>query len=135
MLVFQYGCGQGSPLAKLCNFGGKVLLVGAPFYNIALLHYAECITKVPDKTLVHYKMPIQKQGKREWTDIEEYDTQSVIVNWAGDDYHELIMQEYVMERKINPSFVGSARSFLFDANDLANFASQWMERNFKYYGR
>ena len=36
----DYGYGPGSPLAKLVESGGKVLMLGAPLDTITLLHYA-----------------------------------------------------------------------------------------------
>ncbi|MFG9957562.1 AAC(3) family N-acetyltransferase, partial [Pseudomonas aeruginosa] len=37
----DYGYGAGSPLAKLVEHKGKVLMLGAPLDTITLLHYAE----------------------------------------------------------------------------------------------
>lgn len=70
----QYGYGPGSPLAKLCDAKGKVLLLGAPLDTVTLLHYAEHLAKVPNKRIVHYKLPILRDGKRVWVEIEEFDT-------------------------------------------------------------
>ena len=118
----QYGYGPGSPFAKLCDAGGKVLVLGAPLYDVALLGYAECLAKVRNKRVVNYRMPVLRDGKRVWVDIEEYDTKWGIVDWAGEDYFELIVQEYLSSGKGNSRKVGSAWSYLFDANDLVNFA-------------
>lgn len=59
----QYGYGPGSPFAKLCEAKGKVLLLGAPFGSITLLHYAEHLAKVPNKLVIRYKVPILQEGK------------------------------------------------------------------------
>ena len=41
--------GPGSPLAKLCEAGGKVLRLGADPNTMTVLHYAEYVARVPDK--------------------------------------------------------------------------------------
>jgi aminoglycoside 3-N-acetyltransferase len=106
--------------------------MGAPLYNIALLRYAECLAKVPNKRVLKYRMPALREGNRVWVDIEEYDTRWGIVDWPGEDYNELIVQEYLLSGKGESRKIGSAWSYLFDANDLVNFAVQWMDRNFNY---
>ena len=127
----QYGYGPGSPLAKLCDASGKVLMLGAPLNTITLLHYAECLAEVPNKRVVNYRMPVLHGGKREWVDIEEYDTSRGIVDWRGEDYFAVIGREYLLSGRGASGKVGAAQSYLFDANDLVNFAVQWMEHAFK----
>jgi len=80
--------------------------------------------------VVKYRMPVLREGSMVWVDLEEYDTNWAIVNWAGEDYFELIMKEYLSSGKGNSRKVGSAWSYLFDANDLVNFAVHWMEHMF-----
>jgi aminoglycoside 3-N-acetyltransferase len=127
----QYGLGPGSPLAKLCEARGRVLLLGAPLSNITLLHYAENVAKVPDKKIVQYKMPLLRDGKRVWVAIEEFDTNGVLPGMG--EYFEAIPQEYLSSGKGSHGRVGAAQSYLFDASDLVSFAVQWLER--KYGGQ
>lgn len=126
----QYGYGPGSPFAKLYESGGKVLLVGAPLNAITLLHFAEHLARVPNKRVVRYKMPVLRNGKRVWVDIEEYDTSQGIVDWQGEDYFALIGREYLSGRGRSGK-VGAAQSYLLDAAELVEFAIHWMEHTFK----
>ncbi len=126
----QYGYGPGSPLAKLCEAKGKVLLLGAPFGSISLLHYAEHIANVPNKRIVHYRMPMLKEGQRVWVDVEEFDTCGNVLPDAR-EYFELIPREYLAAGKGKSGKVGQAQSHLFDATDFVKFAVQWLER--RYY--
>ena len=41
--------GPGSPLAKLVETDGQVLMLGAPLETITLLHHAEATARVPDQ--------------------------------------------------------------------------------------
>ena len=43
----QYAYGRDSPLARLCEAEGKVLLLGASLNTVTLLHYAENMANVP----------------------------------------------------------------------------------------
>lgn len=124
----QYGLGPGSPLAKLCAVKGKVLLLGAPLNNITLLHYAEHVAKVPNKKTVQYKMPLLRDGKRVWVDIEEFDTNGMLLGMK--EYFEAIPREYLSSGKGGLGKVGAAQSYLFDAPDLVSFAVKWLERKY-----
>lgn len=129
----QYGYGSGSPLAKLSEVGGKVLLLGAPLNTITLLHYAEHMAKVPNKRIVRYKMPILRDGQRVWVEIEEFDTSRGIVVDAEEDaeeYFETIAREYISSGKGCSGKIGAAQSYLFDAADLVEFAIEWLESAF-----
>jgi aminoglycoside 3-N-acetyltransferase len=123
----QYAYGPGSPLAKLLEVKGKVLLLGAPFGSITLLHYAENIAEVPNKQIVRYRMPILRKGKREWVDIEEFDTCGNILPRA-EQYFEAIPRVYLTSGKGTKGKVGTADSYLFDAADFVKFAVQWLEK-------
>lgn len=126
----QYGYGPGSPLARLCEAGGRVLLLGAPFDTITLLHYAEHLARVPNKRTVRYKMPVLRDGVRVWVDLEEFDTSKGIADWEGEDYFAVIAREFLASGKGRAGKVGDARSYLFDAAELTEFGVSWMERTF-----
>ena len=126
----DYGFGRGSPLEKLCELGGKVLLLGTPFDSVTLLHYAECLADVPDKRVVRYHMPVLRDGMRRWIDVEEFDTCDGIRDWDGGDYFEAIVKEYLTTDHGMTGLVGAAMSYLFDAQELTAFGVAWMEREF-----
>jgi aminoglycoside 3-N-acetyltransferase len=126
----QYGYGTGSPLAKLCEAKGKVLLLGAPLGALTILHYAEHMAKVPNKLVVHYRMPMLRKGQRAWVDIEEFDTCGGVLPNA-ERYFETIPREYLASGKGCTGRVGGAQSYLFDAADLVRFAVQWLETKYR----
>jgi aminoglycoside 3-N-acetyltransferase len=126
----DYGFGPGSPLEKLCRDGGKVLLLGTPFNSLTLLHYAECLADVPEKRVVRYRMPVLVDGRRRWVDVEEFDSCDGIRDWADGDYFVAIVEAYLAEGHGRTGLVGAARSYLFDAQELARFGASWMEQAF-----
>lgn len=126
----QYGHGVGSPLAKLCEAGGSVLLLGSPLVHVTLLHYAECLADVPGKRVVRYRAPVLRDGRRVWVELEEYDTCNGIVG-SSDQYFPAIMEAYLTVGHGRSGLVGHGRSYLFHAPHLTRFAVEWMERHLR----
>ena len=126
----QYRMGEGSPLAKLCQHSGKVLLLGAPLSSLTLLHHAEHLADVPDKRIVRYMAPILHNAQKEWIDIEEFDTTQCLP-WRGSlDMFEAIARQHLQEGHGIVGRVGAATSHLFDAATLNRFAVEWIEQEF-----
>lgn len=126
----QYGMGERSPLAKLCEASGKVVLLGSPLSNVTLLHYAEHIADVPDKEIVRYWAPILLNGVKEWVQIEEFSTEECLPWFGPGDMFEAILQDYLQEGRGAVGRVGAARSYLLDAASLSQFAIDWIEERF-----
>ena len=126
---WQYRDGPGSPLAKLCEVGGFVLLLGSAMGNVTLLHHAEHLANVPNKRIDRYRMPVLRDGQRIWMDFEEYDTTRGIVDWP-DNYFETIVKDYLLAGNGRTGRVGAADSYLLDASSLNAFGLSWMEEHF-----
>jgi aminoglycoside 3-N-acetyltransferase len=126
----QYGYGSGSPLAKLMDVRGKVLLLGAPFETITLLHYAEHVARLPKKRVIHYREPLLVHGVKVSVEIEEFDTSQPVVPGAWESYFADIVQEYFASGKGRSGQVGHAPSYLLIAADLHQYAVAWMEGHF-----
>ena len=124
---WNYGFGRGSPLDKLCQSGGKVLLLGSRYDEVALLHYAEHIAPFEGKRIARYKVPILRDGARVWADCEEFNTSSAGVheNWPENAF-ELIVDDFLATRAGTPACrvgsVGRADSALLDAAALVEHA-------------
>ena len=131
--ALQYGMGEHSPLAKLRSNRGKVLLLGSPLSDVTLLHHAEHVADVPDKSIATYWAPILDGGEKRWVQIEEFDTGSAgCLPWFGaGDMFEAIIEDYVQEGHGTIGAVGAARSYLFDAAELIEFAVSWIEDRFR----
>lgn len=122
----DYGYGTGSPLDKLTQRGGQVLMLGAPLDTITLLHHAEFRAKLRQKNTVNYRCPILRDGQTVWVDVEDYDTGD-----PHDDYSfEEIGQAYVAAGHGRQGKVGGAHAYLLDAAHLVAFAVAWLEERF-----
>ena len=125
---WQYREGVGSPLEKLCQVEGKVLLLGAPTGTVTLLHHSENLANIANKKNIRYKMPLYQEGERVWKDFEEYDFMNGIAPWP-EDYFKVIVDNYIGEGLGKQGTVGQAECHLFDAKDLLHYGVAWMERN------
>ena len=117
----QYGYGPGSPLAKLYEHQGKVVLLGSDLDQVTLLHFAEHITPIEHKRKEHFRVPILENGQRVWHDIEEYDTSVGMRLWPK-RFFASIVQEYLLINHITAKKVGNADTYLLDAKSLVDFA-------------
>lgn len=126
----NYGFGRGSPLEKLCEADGKVLLLGSPLDAVTVLHHAEALADVPGKRTVRYVQPVLVGGKPTWVEVEEFDSSRGIKDWDEGDYFVALVEDYLGEGHGRKGQVGAARSFLFDARHLVRFGVEWMERVF-----
>ena len=126
----DYGFGRGSPLEKLCEAGGEVLLLGSPMDAVTVLHYAEALVDVPEKRTIRYKQPVLAGDKATWVEVEEYDSSRGIKDWGGGDYFVAIVEAYLAAGHGRTGLIGTARSYLLEAQGLVRFAVSWMEREF-----
>jgi aminoglycoside 3-N-acetyltransferase len=122
----NYGYGVGSPLAKLVEARGQVLMLGAPLDTLTLLHYAENRAQMRSKRVIRYSCPILREGERVWVEIEDYDTGEPHGEYSFDG----IAREYLALGKGRQGTIGNATSYLFDAADLSAFAIAWLELRF-----
>ena len=131
---FPYG--PGSPLARLVESGGQVLMLGAPLDTITLLHHAEHLAESPRKRFVHRQMPVLEDGRSVWRTYKDIDTSA----------HGAFPYEEVLGPGVDPftaigrgaveagiglsGRVGDAESHVFEAEPLVQFALRWLEERF-----
>lgn len=124
---WNYGFGPGSPLAKLCESGGKLLLLASNHDEVTLLHYAEHIAPFEGKRVARYKVPILRDGVRVWMDCEEFDTSSrgVHANWPPNAF-ESIVSDFIANAAgtslCSRGTVGLGGGLLIDAASLVAHA-------------
>lgn len=128
----DYGYGPASPLAKLVEAQGRVLLLGSPLENVTLLHFAEHVAHLPGKRVIRYREKLLRNGKAEWAEIEEFDTANPVVDAAPEDHFDRLMRAYLEQGEVSTGRVGNARTYLFEADPLHRFAVGWLEQNYGY---
>lgn len=122
--------GPGSPLDKLCAWGGRILRLGANDDTVTALHYAEYLADIPDKERVRWDYIVTGAGgEPEHVWIDCLDDSHGIARWEGEDYFKMILKAYLAIGRHRQGLVGKARSELIDAADLVRFGARWMEAN------
>ncbi|MFG2332784.1 aminoglycoside 3-N-acetyltransferase [Streptomyces sp. NPDC048604] len=124
--------GPDSPLARLVARNGRVLLLGAPLDTMTLLHHAEALAEAPGKRFVDYEQPILVQGQRVWRRFHDIDSEEGAFDYAavvpeGQEPFEAIAQDMLAAGIGRQSRVGAAESYLFEAGDVIDFATCWIE--------
>ena len=124
----DYGYGPGTPLARLVEARGKVLMLGAPLDTMTLLHHAEHLAKLPEKRVIRVEVPFATPEGTAWRMLEEFDTSNPCVASLPDDFIDRIVTDYLATGAGTRGKVGRASSVLVDAADILLFAIAWMER-------
>lgn len=125
--ALDYGYGPNSPLGKLVEASGKVLMLGAPLDTMTLLHHAEHIADFPNKRVIRYEAPILVDGRKVWRPFEEFDTGDVPDGMA-EDYFAEIVEQFLASGKGKRGTIGAAPSVLVSAPEIVAFGVNWMER-------
>lgn len=120
----DYGYGPGTPLARLVEVRGHVLLLGSHLDHVTLLHHAEHLARLPNKRIVRHTITA---GGEELT-FEEFETSEPVVASMPHAYFEHVVRAYVTARGARTGPVGGATSHLLPAADLVDFAVARMER-------
>jgi aminoglycoside 3-N-acetyltransferase len=127
---YQYGYGSNSPLGKIYQKNGKILLLGSDLDQVTILHYAESIANIPNKRVIKYQQEVLIDDKIQSIEIEEYDTSKPILDQMSERYFEEIVKEFIKINNLESSKVGNANSYLLPARELVDFAVRKMEGEF-----
>lgn len=127
----NYGLGKGSPLEKLYQENGMILLIGSDHDQITLMHYAEAIAPIENKTVLHLQVPLLRNGVRTWVDIEEFDSSIGILPWPDERFFATICDAFIEKNNIPSNKIGDAVSYLLPAHELVDFAVELMVKTAK----
>jgi aminoglycoside 3-N-acetyltransferase len=114
--------GEGSPLARLYELEGWVLLLGVGHENNTSLHLAEYRADYPGKRLKKCGAPVLVDGRREWVEFQDIDLDTTEFEEIGENFARetgLVRQERV----------ACTTALLMPQRPLIDYAVQWMERN------
>ena len=115
--------GEGSPIAKLYELDGYVLLIGVGYDKNTSLHLADVRATYPGKHNCTEYSAIIENGQRVW---KAYDTLFV----DGEDFDQ-IGTAFEAEHPVQKAQLGNATITFMRQRDLVDFAVKWMEENRK----
>jgi aminoglycoside 3-N-acetyltransferase len=125
---WNYAFGLHSPLDRFLRLDGKILLLGCDHDTVTFLHYVEHIARIPDKRVARFQVPVEKDGCRVWSEMEEFDTsdKGAHKNWP-DRFFANLVDGCLAETKNHGGHVGDAMCYLLPARELLGFALPIME--------
>jgi aminoglycoside 3-N-acetyltransferase len=117
----EVSLGDGSPLGRLYDLGGHVLLLGVGHDSNTSLHLAEYRASWPGKRIITTGAPVKVDGARRWVTFDDLD-------WQDDDFPRLgadFAADTGLERR-GPA--GQGTGILVPQQPLVDYAVAWIER-------
>jgi aminoglycoside 3-N-acetyltransferase len=117
----EVSLGEGSPIARLYDLDGQVLLLGVGHGNNTSLHLAEYRADWPDRRSITTGAPVLVDGARRWAPFDDLD-------WQDDDFPQIgadFAADTGLERR---GRVGSGEALLVPQRPLVDYAVAWIER-------
>ncbi len=118
--ALDYSLGEGSPLARIYELAGFVLLLGVGHANNTSLHLAEYRAVHPERREHPNGAPLLTDGVRRWVDLLDLEVDASDFPQIG----EAFARETSLVRV---GSVGNAPALLIPQRALVDFAVQWME--------
>jgi len=114
------GFGDASPLGRLYDHGGQVLLLGVGYDRCTSLHLAELRSSTPQRRILQ-GAPMLLDGARHWVTYDE-------VDFDTDDFVHLgaAFAAAGLERR---GLVGQGEARLSEVRDLVDYATGWFDEH------
>jgi aminoglycoside 3-N-acetyltransferase len=120
--ALDFGLGENSPLARVYDLEGSVLLLGVGHTSNTSIHLAEYRACYPGKHETTNGAPISVEGQRQWVTIRDVGTSS-------EDFEEIGSRLAESTDAVRSGRVGAGTGFLMPQRDLVDFAVRWIEAN------
>jgi aminoglycoside 3-N-acetyltransferase len=114
----DHGLGEHSPLARLYDLNGYVLLLGVSYESCTSLHLAEY--RAPDPQPLTESSPMLENGQRRWKTYQDIEQDSDQFPEIGAAFEETGL--------VKTCLVGSAQCKLLPQCPAVDFATRWLAR-------
>jgi len=120
--ALDFGLGEASPLARLYDLEGWVLLLGVGHQNNTSLHLAEYRAAQSERRVIEKGAPLLVGGRRAWVRLRDID--------LDDSDFEAIGECFARETEhVRSGRVAGAQALLLPQRALVDYAVHWMEVN------
>ncbi len=120
--TLAFGLGEGSPLARVYDLDGWVLLLGVGHGNNTSLHLAEARAEWPAKRVYREGSPVLVDGQRQWVTYEDWD--------AGAEDFERLGADFARETGLEGAGrVALAEARLMSQRAVVDYAARWLAQN------
>ncbi len=113
--------GDGSPIGKLYELDGYILLIGVGYDKNTSFHLADARAEYPGKHLVTEHSAVMEDGKRKWV---SYETLYV----DGEDFEEIGKALELQGKAVRVS-LGNSSICMMRQREAVDFAVDWIEKN------
>jgi aminoglycoside 3-N-acetyltransferase len=113
----DYSLGENSPLARIYDLDGKVLLLGVGFANNTSFHLSE--VRARGSSIAKQGAPIILNGERKWVEYTDIVYDSALFDKVGEDFCKTGLVKRIK--------IGAGNCFLFDQKPAVDFGIQWIE--------
>lgn len=118
----DFGFGEQSPLARLYDLDGWVLLLGVGYDRNTSFHLAEYRASYPGRTVVENGAPLLIDGTRKWVKLRNVREDVSDFTAIGEEFEH-------QTRWALHGHVGNSQARLMPLRALVDFAVEWMEKN------
>ncbi len=120
--ALDFALGDRSPLARIYDLNGWILLLGAGFQCCTSLHLAEYRAKYPKKKEIKRGAPIVLDGRRIWIEYQDID-------WDDSDFNAVGASFVENTRLVRTGRVANGTAQLMPQRQFVDYAVHWMEKN------
>jgi len=120
--TLNFPMGDGSPLARIYDLDGWILLLGAKFQCASSLHLAEYRAEYPKKKRVKRGAPVMLEGRRVWVEFNDFD-------WDDSDFSSIGTSFAEKTGLVRSGRIMNATTHLLPQRQFVDYAVEWMEKN------
>ena len=120
----DFSLGEGSPLARIYDLEGWILLLGVEHDNNTSLHLAEYRASFEGKKEIKQGAPIIVDDKRQWVRVRDWEEHS-------ENFIELGKAYKKSGGSLIKGKIGMADSLLIPQREMVDFGVNWIEANVK----
>jgi aminoglycoside 3-N-acetyltransferase len=117
----DYSLGEDSPLARIYDLDGWVLLLGVAYHSNTSFHLAEYRTA--RRKYIKAGAPIIEAGRRVWREYEDIELNTDRFDELGADFE--------LQHPVGIGSIGLAESKLFRQRAAVDFGQKWLENRRK----
>lgn len=119
---YDFALGEGSPLARLYEQHGHVLLLGVGFDNNTSLHLSEYRMEPRIAKPIKNGAPVIVDGERKWIELNDIETTSHDFARIGEAFAK-------QAESYRSSQIGCASVQLMSQPELVDFGQNWMQKH------
>ena len=123
--TYENGQGEGSPLARVYELDGKILLLGVGYDRNTSFHLAEY--RVAETVRLRKLLPVPEEGRVVWREVDES-------SFMRDAWLSELGEAFEAAGHARVGQVGSAETRLLSQREAVDFAVGWLRQRYRETG-